>query len=259
MLRYCLIGAIALQCAGFATASTSFNYTGSNVSPSASSITETLGGITATATGVWANVNNSGATVTGTGNTFGVAANGSAAWLAEYQSDGLGVCNPNEQSGCPAPQHQIDNLNGIDFVNFSFSTAVTLSDVNVVGFGNPTGVNGSYNDVDLSYAILTSAQETSLLAGTLVFSTVNFTTFNTNFFGYNDYSLSGTGQYVLIGAAVTPYYGDSSASQATPDAFKIQYLDVTAAPEPASFILIGSGLMVGALFGRRRTRNKTNS
>jgi hypothetical protein len=244
-----------LASAGLASASTSFDYTAGSVSPGTNSIAETFGGITATATAFWANVNNSGTTVTGTSNTFG-ATGANQAWLGEYSGNGLGVCNPGEQPGCSSPQHQIDNLNGLDFVLFGFSAAVTLNDLKVQSFGNPTGSGSS--DVDMSYAILSASQEASLVAGTLVFSSVNFTTFNTANLSSDTYTLSGTGQYVLIGTAVTANYGDS-AGNANPDAFKIQDLVVSsvATPEPASCFLMGSGILAGAVFGRRRLIRKS--
>ena len=92
------------------------------------------------------------------------------------------------------------------------------------------------------------------MSGPLLFSTVAFTTETTaSTSSPVNYNLSGTGQYVLIGTAVTADYGNSAD---TPDAFKIQDMTVTATPEPASFVLIGSGLLMGAIFGRRRRAAK---
>ena len=233
-------------------AATSFVYNGSSQSlaPSAGdSYQEVAGGITATTTAWWANVNDAGSTVTGTSNDFG------AAWLGIYAGAGMGVCNPNEQPSCASPQHQIDNYNGLDFTLFSFNAAVSLNDVAVASFGNPTG-SGSDN-VDLSYALLTQAQYNSLTSGTLQFSNVAFTALTSSMLASDTYSLSGTGQYLLIGTSVTANYDNG-----TPSAFKIQDLQVTATsngqqgsvPEPASFVLIGSGLLAGAALARRRSR-----
>jgi hypothetical protein len=246
-----IIFGIILSCTGLAGASTSFNYTGSNIDPSSASIVQTLGGVTATATAFWANVNNSGGTVTGTSTDFG------AAWAGEYAGYGMGVCNPNEQPSCSPPQHQIDNYNGLDFVLVGFNTAVNLNSVQVENFGNPSTSNGSGTvAIDMSYAILTQAQETSLLNGSLVFSSVAFTQ-ETSPLGTDSatYNLTGSGKYLLIGTSTAAYYGNGSASTAgVPDAFKIQDLSVSAVPEPASFFLIGTGLMAGAAFGRRHIR-----
>ena len=224
---------------------TTFTFTGSNYSPGANAIpAQTVGGITISETGVWANINTSGGSPVYAGVDFG------SAEIAEYAGAGMGVCNPGEQPSCASPQHQIDNYNGLDFALFSVSAPVSLHDVSVASFGNPTG-SGS-DDIDLSYAALTTSQFASLNAGTLAVNSVNFTTLSTNDLGSTDYLLNGTGQYFLIGTAITPYYGDGSVSSATADAFKIQTLSVTAVPEPASFFMMGCGILAVAGFGRRR-------
>jgi hypothetical protein len=238
-----------IAAASVASASTVFSFTGVNYSPGPGSVpAQTVGGVSVTATAFWANVNNSGATVTGSSNDL------ASTWIGAASGFGLGVCNPNAQSTCgSSPTSQVNNYQGLDFVNFAFNTSVNLNSVYVQGFGNPESSSG-WNDVDLSYTILTMAQEMALFSGTLQFSSLSFTTYNTNFYGNNSYTLSGAGQYVLIGAAVTPYWGDI-ASQATPDAFAIQTLTVTqATPEPGSFFLIVAGLVTTAFFGRRRLR-----
>ncbi len=256
----CCVSGMILAFAGAATASTSFNFTGINVSPSATSSipNQTLGGITVSELATWANVNVSGSTVTGTSNKFIASGTGQTdqPWIAEYQGDGLGVCSQPEQPGCSTspPVHQIDNQNGVEFVLFGFNAAVSLNDVQVQSFGNPTGSGNPY--IDMSYAILSSAQESQLLAGTLVFSTVNFTTETTNSTSSSfNYNLSGTGQYVLIGTSVTANYGGNTGD--SPDAFKIQDLTVSAlaTPEPASFILIASGLLAVMCFRKRPVRS----
>jgi len=251
--RLFLAAGTILVCTGSATASTSFNFTALGINPSSSSTipSQTLGGITVNEIAVWANVNSSGSTVTGTGPKFVASGTGQTnqPWIAEYSGDGLGVCSVAEQPGCSTspPVHQIDNLNGTEFVLFGFNAAVSLNEVQVQSFGNPTGSGNDY--IDMSYAILSASQEASLVAGTLVFSSVNFTTATT---GSNssafDYNLTGTGQYVLIGTAVTANYGGNTGD--SPDAFKIQDLTVSASPEPASFILIGSGLLAVVLSRR---------
>ncbi len=246
-----MTGALVLS-TGLANASTSFDFTSQSLNPgsanSGGSLSMTESGITVTETAWWANVNNSGSTVTGTSSTF------ARTWLGAYSGNGLGVCNPNEQSGCSSPQHQVDNYSGMDFVLLGFNTAVSLGDLEVQSYGNPKGTGSA--DVDMSYAILTQAQQTSLLAGTLVFSSLTFTT-DTSSASSATYDLNTTGQYVLIGTAVTKYYGDGTSGSATPDAFKIQSLTVsslTATPEPSTFFLIAP--LAAGLFGLRRFRNK---
>jgi hypothetical protein len=115
-------------------------------------------------------------------------------------------------------------------------------------------VNGTYNETDISYAVLSNAQVAALNAGTLAFSNVTFSTVTGNYYGVYNYALSGNGTNILIGAAVTPYYGGQSVASA----FLIQNLNVTETPEPASVLLICSGLLAGAFFARRRLSATAN-
>jgi hypothetical protein len=113
--------------------------------------------------------------------------------------------------------------------------------------------------MDLSYALLSATQEQALLGGTLAFNTNLFSTVSVSgVTGQTSQTVNLTGvtQYLLVGTAVTA----NSGGDHLVDAFKIQSVSVssvTAAPEPASFLLIGSGLLAGALFGRRRILAKS--
>jgi hypothetical protein len=252
MAKVFSIGGAILAFTCVAGASTTFNYTGSAISPGPGNIAETVGGITATAWAVWANYDSSGSTVVQNGaNAYGgtqpANANFATTWLAEYQTNGLAVCNPNEQPSCGVPEHQIDNYHGLEFVLIGFSAAVNLNSVQVQNYGSPTGGSA---DVDLSYAVLSASQESSLLGGTLAFNSIAFTTLTSSNLTSDTYTLTGAGQYLLIGTAVTGNYGGDS----TPDAFKIQNVIVNPAsvPEPSSVFLIGSGLIAAAYFGKRR-------
>lgn len=250
LFKYFLTGAMVLGCTSLASASYVFDYVGGgSFNPGPSSFTEgseSTPGVTATATAVWANT---------TSNKL------ASTWLGEYSGDGLGVCNPNEQSSCSPPQHQVDNYNGFDFVLFGFSTPVSLSSVQLASFGNPTGSGAEY--IDFSYTILTSSEYSSYESGNLTPAGLTFTNVNTGTATSGTFGLTGnvtSGEYLLIGASVASNYGNSAD---TPDAFKIQELTtnayVTAVPEPASFFLIGSGLLAGAVFGRRRMKAKKSN
>ncbi len=122
-----------IAAASVASASTVFSFTGVNYSPGPGSVpAQTVGGVSVTATAFWANVNNSGATVTGSSNDL------ASTWIGAASGFGLGVCNPNAQSTCgSSPTSQVNNYQGLDFVNFAFNTSVNLNSVYVQGFGNP--------------------------------------------------------------------------------------------------------------------------
>jgi hypothetical protein len=150
--------------------------------------------------------------------------------------------------GCSAPEHQVDNHNQYDFLLLTFSAPVTLNSVVLKNFGTCSGCGAI--DMDMSYwtspttfalgSVPTSGQQNDLCGGSGQPAC--------NASGLTD-SLSGTNvRSLLIAAAYNPNItnGDS-----TPDYFKVSSLSVSN-PEPASIILIGSGLLAAAVIGRRR-------
>jgi hypothetical protein len=222
-----------------------------------------------------------------------------AASIGTYGSGyGMGVCDTSEGGpGCSSPNHQVDNASSgsgygagpVDFVLITFSTAVNLSSIQLGFFGS----NSSSDLQNMSYwtnvattvvngvTIYNSSDQTSTGAVKEV-STVSTTGESTltcdatagqaDSCATNGNSLTygatnaGTGSFsgtnvtsLLIAAQYAPGITAANTSY-----FKIQDLTVTnyspaGVPEPASFVLIGSGLLAGALVGRRRRNAKANA
>jgi hypothetical protein len=224
------------------SASTSYNFdfTGTNaLSTLGGGLSFTVNGLTVTATSF------------DTANTTGGTAL-SAGYVGEYQGNGLGVCTVAENTGgcSSAPEHQVDNHAQYDFLLLTFSAPVSLSSVVLKNFGTCSGCGAV--DMDMSYwtspttfalgSVPTGGQQNDLCGGTSQPSCTAS--------GLTD-SLNGTNvRALLIAAAYNP---NITSPDSTPDYFKVSSLSVTT-PEPASIVLIGSGLLAGAVFGRRRIK-----
>ncbi len=209
--------------------------------------------------------------------------------VCDLQDSGGVTVNPN----CSSPGHQMDNGKAggagyTDFILITFSTAVDLSSIQLGTFGSDPGnsdlVNMSYwtnvtatvvngvtiynssdqtstGSVDEVSSVSTTGETTLTCDANTGFTdscpsngnslTYGATNQGTGTFGGTDVtSLLISAQYANITSADTSY-------------FKVQDLTVTnysapATPEPASFFLIGSGLLAGGVFGRRRMLKSKN-
>jgi hypothetical protein len=227
---------------------------------SASSTTGTLlNGVTVTATAY--------ATVNTTTNTNINTATG-AAELGQYAGDGLGVCSVGDPGysassptgGCNSPSHQVDNSGDYEFILFTFSTPVSLSNIVLANYGT-TGSDTGTIDMDMSYWV-NSGTPTSIT--NLGAATGNDFCGDTGQAGnqacpakYGDQTggtnsltdpLTGNNVSTLLVAA---YVGSTDGAA---DYFKVQDLSVSkiATPEPATFGMFGFALAGLGLIVRKR-------
>jgi hypothetical protein len=151
---------------------------------------------------------------------------------------GLGVINDFGFFGWGGDgDHEVDNIGNLDYLLFSFSAPVSFTGIRLEAVGA---------DGDFDYWIGNSSSASSLYSGTK--TSVEATGANEQ-----DRLLSGTGQYLLIGAATLP-------TNDLDDTFKVRSLTFSNPPTNtpgvpdggATVILLGASLAGLGLVARRR-------
>ena len=211
-----------------------FTAAGTNVGSGFGNVrTFTTGGVTVTVT-AWG--------LTGSGSTF------QTAQLGKF-STGLGSCNQTEGTGCSNPSHQFDNGGEYEFALFQFSTAVDPLTITI----NPYGAF----DRDVTYFVGNTASGLNLggltlggLAGLGFGSAIN-----------NDSTISDNARAVsLVSNQVNSVlFGARLNGDSDIDRFKIAGMTVEkmdGIPEPATFGLIGLGLITAGAVRLRKERNR---
>lgn len=182
--------------------------------------------------------------------------------LAEYSGLGLGVCNSVEIAAtCSSPNHAVDNAGNIDFVLLQFSVPLASISLTLNPFGT--------NDMDATYFYGTcsgtcttsnfltnilSKQPTtvglSAITGVTGVGTGNYTSPNPASTPQT-FTLNNPGfvNWVLIGASTAANLGGDNVN----DYFKLQSMDYSTTPEPATFGLAGAALAAIALLRRKKS------
>ncbi len=248
------LGTVAIAAAltlGTASASTiTYNFanqTGDTGGGMGNSLTYTFGGVTITETAWWLNT-----TSPVSGTTF------QKAEVDAYNGYGVGVCNSSEGSACGSPAHQITNNNGIDFILLTFSTPVSLAGLtNDLSLLHYQDTASGASNADISYWTPSGLLTTSTTYGSLSGGNNVNNGCSTAPCTVND--------TITSGASITQLLISAQVGGGGNDSFKLAGLTLntvpsgggtSSTPEPSTMVLLGSALLAGVVFTRRR-QNQT--
>jgi hypothetical protein len=252
----------------FTQCGTSSNYYGDRQTESGScgsaGYSNTSNSFSETVTGIGTVTATAYTTGTGASNRAGTAiTSGTNAVVGQYTGYGLGVCSIGDTdystshpaNGCDVPTHQVDDSGSYEFILFTFSTAVDISNITLANFGG-----GPLNAVGLSYWVdpssLTTipAGATTVLCGTSGAPTCPTSEGGTNGIGTGSWTTNLNGTSGLTDVTTLLVAADLNE---TDDYFKVQGLSVTdfhaaATPEPATFGMLGLALAGIGIYARKR-------
>jgi hypothetical protein len=164
---------------------------------------------------------------------------------------GLGVCNQNEGKNCASPNHQVDNADGVDFVLFQFSTAIT----------SPITITltpyGTY-DRDVTYYTGNAASGLNLSGDAPSgLSALGLTNVHNDDSTVSDATRTVT--LNITGAVNSILFGARVGGDDHQDYFKINGLDanVNPTPEPATSAFVGATLIGLSALARRVNRRSS--
>lgn len=233
LFRISLLAIIGALSAMASTVTYDFTSGGTNVGASFGNVrTFTVNGITVTVTG-WSLTGNGGTTF-------------QTSQLGQF-STGLGTCNQVEGANCDSPDHQVDNVGSYDFVLFQFSTPLEMASITIDPFApSDTDRDVSYWEGSASNPLNLTNKTVANLTGLGFGSIVNVS----NSASLNAITVPLNGSTYVNSLLFGAQYGQGDLD----DYFKISGLSATTAPEPASFVLMGAGL-VGLGFIRKRIKS----
>ena len=174
--------------------------------------------------------------------------------IASFGSDGLGIYQQGERRD--GGYHQIDNINGWEFLILQFSEAVTLQSAKLNSFGIDDR-NYTDNDAFIGW------NSSTLGLGTALTGTDAAKLFDTRLGGFNSNSdayKTALQTYALPLAKASNVWivgGSFNGPDDRNDFFKVAQLTVAAVPEPTTWAMMLVGFaMVGAAARYRRRSTK---